>query len=69
MKTIKITIDSDLLQLIDKEGGNRRRSAFFRQAVQAWLQELLIRKLETKHNEGYARYPVKVGEFDAGFDS
>jgi metal-responsive CopG/Arc/MetJ family transcriptional regulator len=68
MKTIQITINPDLLQLIDKECGGRNRSAFFRQAAQAWLQQLRVRKLEKKHNEGYARYPVKAGEFDLWLD-
>jgi metal-responsive CopG/Arc/MetJ family transcriptional regulator len=64
MKTIRITITLGLLQRIDKECGGRRRSAFFRQAAQAWLKQLRIHKMEEKHKQGYARYPVKAGEFD-----
>jgi len=64
MKTIQITINPDLLQLIDKECGGRNRSAFFRQAAQAWLKQLRIRKMEKKHNQGYLSCPVKPGEFD-----
>jgi metal-responsive CopG/Arc/MetJ family transcriptional regulator len=64
MKTIQITITPDLLQLIDKECGGRNRSAFFRQAAQAWLKQLRIRKLEQKQIQGYTRRPAKAGEFD-----
>jgi metal-responsive CopG/Arc/MetJ family transcriptional regulator len=68
MKTIQITINPDLLQLIDKECGGRHRSAFFRQAAQSWLKQLRIRKMEKKHSKGYARYPVESGEFDLWLD-
>ncbi len=68
MKTIQITINPELLQLIDKESGGRNRSAFFRQAAQAWLKQLRVRKMEKKHNQGYVRYPVKSGEFDLWLD-
>jgi hypothetical protein len=68
MKAIQITINSELLQLIDKECAGKNRSAFFRQAAQAWLKQLRILKMEKKHNEGYTRYPVKIGEFDLWSD-
>ena len=64
MKTIQITIEPGLLKLIDKECGDRNRSSFFRQAAQAWLNQLHIRNLEKKQIQGYARHPVKPGEFD-----
>jgi metal-responsive CopG/Arc/MetJ family transcriptional regulator len=68
MKTIQITINPDLLQLIDKECGGRHRSAFFRHAAQAWLKHLRTLKLEKKHIHGYMRHPVKKGEFDQWLD-
>ncbi len=48
MKTIQITITPSLLQLIDKECGGRHRSAFFREAAQAWLKQLRVHKMEKK---------------------
>jgi metal-responsive CopG/Arc/MetJ family transcriptional regulator len=63
MKAIQITISPELLKLIDKEAGNNR-SAFFRQAAQAWLKQLHIIKLENQHKQGYQSKPIKVGEFD-----
>lgn len=64
MKTIQITINPELLQLIDKECGVRNRSGFFRQAAQAWLAQLGVRKLEAKQIQGYTKYPVNPGEFN-----
>lgn len=64
MQVIRITINPELLKLVDKECGGRNRSAFFREAAQEWLKQRRIRKLEQKQKDGYARYPVKPGEFD-----
>jgi metal-responsive CopG/Arc/MetJ family transcriptional regulator len=63
MKTIQITINPDLLRLIDKEAGGNR-SAFFRQAAQLWLKHIHVRKMEHKQKQGYTRQPIKNGEFD-----
>lgn len=64
MKVIQITIEPELLRLIDKECGARNRSSFFRRAAQAWLKQLHIRKLEQKQIQGYVRHSVKPSEFD-----
>ena len=62
MKTIQITINPELLQLIDKEAAGNR-SAFFREAAQLWLKHLRVGKLEQKQKQGYLRQPVKPEEF------
>jgi hypothetical protein len=41
------------------------RSAFARRALQEALKKLSISDLERRHREGYARKPVRPGEFSA----
>jgi metal-responsive CopG/Arc/MetJ family transcriptional regulator len=67
MKTIQMTIDETLLTAVDKliADLNTTRSAFIREALIHALQRYRIIQLEHKHAEGYARYPVEPGEFDA----
>lgn len=66
MKTIQMTIDEDLLKLVDKLSRARRttRSAFIREALKAEIRRQRIREEETRQAEGYARHPVVPGEFD-----
>jgi metal-responsive CopG/Arc/MetJ family transcriptional regulator len=66
MKTIQMTIDDRLLQLVDKmsRARNTTRSAFIRDALEAEIRRQRIREDETRHAEGYARKPVAPGEFD-----
>jgi len=40
------------------------RSALIRDSVRQYLKTLRVRQLEKKHREGYAKRPVKRGEFD-----
>ncbi len=67
MKTIQMTIDDRLLQLVDKMSRARKttRSAFIRDALEAEIRRQRIREDEARHAEGYARKPVAPGEFDA----
>ena len=65
MTTVQMTIDEHLLSDVDlavKEIGTSR-SAFIRDALQAALNQLTIRKLEAQHAAGYARKPSTVDEF------
>jgi metal-responsive CopG/Arc/MetJ family transcriptional regulator len=70
MKTIQMTIDEDLLKLVDKVTRSRRttRSAFIRVALEAEIRRGLIREKEAQHAEGYARKPIAPGEFDTWVD-
>jgi metal-responsive CopG/Arc/MetJ family transcriptional regulator len=66
MKTIQMTIDDRLLQLVDKMSRARKttRSAFIRAALEAEIRRQRIHEDEARHAEGYARKPVAPGEFD-----
>ena len=66
MKTIQMTIDEPLLRAVDRLSKVRKttRSAFIRYAVQEELRREQIGIREARHAEGYARKPLKKGEFD-----
>ena len=66
MKTIQMTIDESLLEEVDVVSQDLKtsRSAFIRTALQRALRQHAIEKLEKLHAEGYARHPVRPGEFD-----
>jgi CopG family transcriptional regulator / antitoxin EndoAI len=66
MKTIQMTIDDRLLQLVDKMSRARKttRSAFIRDALEAEIRRQRIREDEARHAEGYAQKPIAPGEFD-----
>lgn len=61
-----MTIDEQLLKLVDKISKARKtsRSAFIRDALEAEIRRQRIRENEMRHAEGYARVPVRPGEFD-----
>ncbi|MCO6453105.1 MAG: ribbon-helix-helix protein, CopG family [Caldilineales bacterium] len=66
MKTIQMTIDEPLLELVDstaKEMG-ATRSSFIREALYLALAKHRIEQLEKMHVAGYVQQPVKPGEFD-----
>ncbi len=65
MKTVQMTLDEALVREIDqvvKKLGTTR-SAFARDALRAALVQIRCREMERKHRQGYARQPVKPGEF------
>jgi Arc/MetJ-type ribon-helix-helix transcriptional regulator len=66
MKTIQMTIDEDLLKLVDKVTRRRRttRSAFIRAALEAEIRRTFIREKEAQHAAGYSNKPIVPGEFD-----
>ena len=66
MRTVQMTLDEDLLNRIDEAIREMKttRSAFIRNSVQQYLENLRIKKLERKHQDGYLKHPVKTGEFD-----
>ena len=56
MKTIQITIDSELLHKIDNDEESKKngRSAFLRQAVRFYLEQKRLRSIAEKYRSGYA---------------
>jgi metal-responsive CopG/Arc/MetJ family transcriptional regulator len=67
MKTVQMTLDEELVDAVDRTARKlgKSRSAFTRDALRDALARVRIRALEQKHREGYARKPVRRGEFSA----
>ena len=65
MRTIQMTLDDELVELVDKiiKELKTTRSAFTRQALQEAIDRLNTRLLEEKHRKGYELHPVNKGEF------
>jgi metal-responsive CopG/Arc/MetJ family transcriptional regulator len=57
MKTIQITIDQELLHLIDndEESIKKGRSAFLRQAVRYYLEQKRLKSISEKYRSGYSQ--------------
>ena len=70
VKTIQMTIDDELLQLVDEMSAARKttRSAFIREALEAAIRRQRIQDEEARHVRGYLRHPVVPGEFDVWLD-
>jgi metal-responsive CopG/Arc/MetJ family transcriptional regulator len=66
MKTVQMTLDEDLVEEVDRaaQALGTTRSAFTRDALRHALARVRERELEEKHRAGYARHPVREGEFD-----
>ncbi len=66
MRTVQMTLEDKLVNAVDRAARRLKttRSAFARDALRSALQRLRIQELERKHREGYAKKPVKPGEFD-----
>jgi metal-responsive CopG/Arc/MetJ family transcriptional regulator len=65
MKTVQMTLDEDLVEAVDRAARKlgKSRSAFTRKALRDALARVRARTLEEKHRAGYARQPVRRGEF------
>lgn len=65
MRTVQMTLDEDLVAQVDKAARQlgTTRSAFARDALRAALARIRVSELERQHREGYARKPVRRGEF------
>jgi len=65
MRTIQMTLDEDLVKMVDRVSKqlNTSRSAFTRKALREALARYSHEQLERKHRQGYARHPVTVNEF------
>jgi len=66
MRTVQMTLDEDLVTAVDRAARRlgTTRSAFARDAMRAALEKLRSRDMDRRDREGYARKPVKRGEFD-----
>lgn len=67
MKTVQMTLDEDLIKQIDKiiKKLGITRSAFARSAFKAAISDIIEKKMEFKHQQGYIHEPVRSGEFKA----
>lgn len=65
MRTVQMTLDDDLVELVDKivKKLNTTRSAFTRKALEDAVHSINIKYLEEKHRKGYELYPPKKQEF------
>ena len=65
MRTIQMTLDDDLVVLVDRivKDLNTSRSAFTRQALRDAIDQYNIKKLENDHRKGYEKFPVTGDEF------
>ncbi len=65
MKTIRLTLDDDLLKALDDASKRLRitRAAFARKALVVALERFRVEQLETRHRLGYERHPVHSEEF------
>ncbi len=65
MRTIQMTLDDDLVKKVDSIAKelNTSRSAFTRYALREAIKHYNIRRLESKHRQGYQTHPVNKEEF------
>jgi metal-responsive CopG/Arc/MetJ family transcriptional regulator len=66
MRTVQMTLDEDLVEAVDRTARKlgKSRSAFARDALREALVRVRVKALEEKHRAGYARKPVRRGEFN-----
>lgn len=66
MKTIQMTLDEDLLEMVDRTVRKlgTTRSNYIRESLNYYLKRSQIKEKEKKHFEGYLKHPVKKGEFE-----
>jgi metal-responsive CopG/Arc/MetJ family transcriptional regulator len=64
MKPIQFTISEDLLARVDQDPEARRigRSAFLRQAIQAYLGLRKKQEIREAYEKGYGEHPPENGE-------
>jgi metal-responsive CopG/Arc/MetJ family transcriptional regulator len=65
MKVVQMTLDEELVAAVDRVARKlgTTRSAFTRKALREAVERARLKGLERKHREGYARRPVRRGEF------
>ncbi len=70
MKTVQMTLEEDLVRIVDKVAKklHTTRSAFAREALREAVRKFNIRRLERKQQQGYEMFPVTKAEFSAWED-
>ncbi len=65
MRTIQMTLDDDLVKKVDDIASELQttRSAFTRNALREAVKQYNIRRLESKHRQGYEAHPLNKEEF------
>ncbi len=65
MRTIQMTLDEDLVRLVDKAVKELKtnRSAFTRTALRDAINRYNVSRLEERHRKGYELHPVREAEF------
>ena len=65
MRTIQMTLDEDLIKIVDQMAKDLKvsRSAFTRDALREVVDRLKTCQLEEKHRQGYLKHPVTKREF------
>jgi metal-responsive CopG/Arc/MetJ family transcriptional regulator len=66
MRTVQMTLDEELVAAVDRVARRlgTSRSAFAREALRDALTRVRVRSFEQKQRDGYARKPVRRGEFN-----
>lgn len=64
MKTVQMTLEEDLVRVVDKVSKklHTTRSAFTREALREAIKKYAILRLERKHRQGYETFPVAKSE-------
>ncbi len=70
MRTIQMTLDDNLVYDVDLavKKLSTNRSAFTREALRAFLDQLNKKESEKKHQTGYKRHPVNQRDFSDWHD-
>lgn len=70
MKTVQMTLDDELVELVDTavKKLHTSRSAFTREALRDALDKLNTLQLEQQHRQGYQQKPVAEAEFSVWED-
>ena len=70
MKTVQMTLEEDLVARVDEvvRELHTTRSAFTREALQAAVERVNVRKQELQHQRGYRQHPVRAAEFSVWED-
>ena len=65
MRTVQMTLDEELVELVDKVVKELKttRSSFTRKALRDAIERLNIERLEDEHRKGYKIHPVSKYEF------
>lgn len=67
MRTIQMTLDDELVEVVDElvKELNTSRSAFTRDALREAVARFQMKSLEREHRKGYEQHPVSKDEFSA----